>query len=950
MQRRRTGKIIKWVLLSVFLLTTFLFVLNLYLTNRLEGYLKKELVERTSKATDGFYRLSFDDLSVSFFKGELKLEGVSLTPDSAVFRLWQSKDSLPDVYVSARIGMIGFKGLNLTWRLNYKRLHFQSFEIRSPEVQVNSSSSPDRRVKIEHPASKTLYEVISPYIDVLSVKTLNLENATVSYRVRNAITPITYALEDVSFHGYGFLLDSLSSTNGKLLYCDNFDFTTNRPQTLLTNNDFRLLTDRIVLSTSDSMIYIHDIRIVPQEKLWDERKQKPENYISAHVKNVQAKGVFFKREEALNYLSARSFEILSPDIKAFSRVTENVEKDKVSDNMNPINADSLVKALSLYDVVSPVLHSISIHRVSIQNARLDYSRSVKQFADVYRMNSFNFQGNDFQIDSLSIDKYDLGYFRSFSFQASDIDGRLPDENYYFRIGNMKLDTEFHRFQVDNIHIKPIFEKPRKDYISGQIDSISLDGLFYDKHRDSMILKLGVLHIAHPVILYKQYEKRKQEGGKRSYFNFRMEDLYTILGVFSNRLVIDTFSVSNGSLHYIYITHDRSEINEMIFPFDLKLSGVNIKDQAQTFDLSDIYFRTKNIRIPLDNGFYSLRVGDMQINNSRLTLDSLHLVSLYPKMEFAYKQPKHEDWFDVAIGNISLTGIDIPYYISHNRLQMESLQVNDVLLQNFKNKKIYVKPRIIPMIYSAIQKAPVQFAVTDVGVKNLTVIYEELEKKGTQPGKLYFTDMKGKFTGFTNIVSGRDQYIRLEAEGKLMGQGLFTATWKIPVDSLNDRFLLNARMDSFDLRLLNEIITPLASAEVKSGWTSGLVFSMDASSEGGEIEMVFPYRNFEVSLLTTKYGEVHSNAFLSGIANLVLRNDNPSHPEKSDSKLRYINMYVERDPYHSTFNYLWQMLRPAVAASVGVPKKEQDTIQRISTFFQKVKRFFEGEKHKREEAD
>ena len=32
--------------------------------------------------------------------------------------------------------MIDFKGLNLTWRWSYKQLHFDSFEIRNPDIQV----------------------------------------------------------------------------------------------------------------------------------------------------------------------------------------------------------------------------------------------------------------------------------------------------------------------------------------------------------------------------------------------------------------------------------------------------------------------------------------------------------------------------------------------------------------------------------------------------------------------------------------------------------------------------------------------------------------------------------------------------------------------------------------------------------------------------------------------
>lgn len=108
----RIRKILKHTVIAVLSLAVLFLVLNLFLTGRLERYLKRELIERTAKATNGFYRLSFDELSISFFKGELRLEGISLEPDSMVFEHLAALDSLPDTYVSTRIEVIDFKGIN----------------------------------------------------------------------------------------------------------------------------------------------------------------------------------------------------------------------------------------------------------------------------------------------------------------------------------------------------------------------------------------------------------------------------------------------------------------------------------------------------------------------------------------------------------------------------------------------------------------------------------------------------------------------------------------------------------------------------------------------------------------------------------------------------------------------------------------------------------------------
>ena len=39
------------------------------------------------------------------------------------------------------------------------------------------------------------------------------------------------------------------------------------------------------------------------------------------------------------------------------------------------------------------------------------------------------------------------------------------------------------------------------------------------------------------------------------------------------------------------------------------------------------------------------------------------------MEFAYKQPKHQDWFDVKVGNVRLNDVDIPGYFSTKELRV-----------------------------------------------------------------------------------------------------------------------------------------------------------------------------------------------------------------------------------------------------------------------------------------
>lgn len=331
---------------------------------------------------------------------------------------------------------------------------------------------------------------------MLSVRTLNLSDASVFYTVENPATPIVYALDDVSFRAYGFLLDKNSSQSGKLLYCDNFEFVTHQPQTLLANNDFLLRTDSIKLSTQDSIIYIEKIRLIPQDSLWTENKQRPDSYVDAQVRTVEIDGIHFKREEALNYLTARSFEISSSDIQIFNLAGSDPQADKPADSTARIDTDSLVQALSLYDIISPVLHSVSIGTIGIDTAKVTYSQAVNDSVEVYQLDNFNFRATGFRIDSLAEEKHGLWYSQNFAFEATGISGNMTARNHRFDIERMALDTETGDFSIGNIRLKPISVNSRKDYMSGSIDTLAMKGLLYDKGISTDLFKID-----RPVIYY-----------------------------------------------------------------------------------------------------------------------------------------------------------------------------------------------------------------------------------------------------------------------------------------------------------------------------------------------------------------------------------------------------------------------------------------------------------------
>ncbi|MFV0418045.1 MAG: hypothetical protein ACK5KT_04825 [Dysgonomonas sp.] len=1283
----RGRKAVKIIIVVFIFLIAGGFALNWFLTHRLQSKLRNVLSEEVSKATDGFYDFSFDDLKVDLFSGELSIKGIEFTPDSVAFNEWQKGDSLPDVYYDVHVGEIHFKGINLTWLLSYKKLDFSLFEVKSPNIKIHNP--PNREETEQGTESKDLgplYDIVSPYIDVLTVGRINLLNMNVSYVIEDESSPVVYALRDANFRAYNFRLDENSSESGKLLYCDNFEFIADSPQELLYSDQIILKTANIKLSTLESLIRIEGVHISPKDSYWDKRVDVGGGFLNADIASVDVNGLIFKREKGNNYLEADSFKISSTDIKYL-----NINNEKYisgQDTVQQQSIDSIISGTwSLYSIVSPILNSISIAKIAVEKTKFNYTLTQNGYTDVYTLAQFDFHANNFLIDSLSEKHKKFWYVDDFTMDGADINGQMMSNNADITIAKLRLSTTDKQFGISDIKIKPLSISFSKSYIWGGIKSINIDGLDYttgvsaeqlkiesptleylkvegakdrvspkekpvigdnifdllnpyatflsvkridlsnanvavhnksskevyrlkhlnfyatdflvdentklnsrflfafddigisfrdfdnllpgndyrlqlkyadistltgkalfrgvklipqekdgnrmpdvyyaietplleidgfdydkylddkgveiksvslnapkmgviklnssiksantesDANRDlSQILtslKLGKIDVDNAVISYQnkvlkdslqlafqafrlnslQWDIKKRfslgefvlheshlnyvskaiaekevaassspfpqtiekfismlDVGKFSIadaevnveqpeismnvaiprFDFSglnwhvqngkshlrlnsmyinnpslkvnektesaekkedeeksvSKDFYSKLKPYVNTLTIGRFGISDAKIDYSNQSDGKESKNQTLNTTSFELEGLTLNTDHKEFNLADIRFNTKNLHFPIMDGFYTMAIGNIDVDKKGglVALSDLHMIPAYPKTEFAYVHPKHKDWFDVKVGDISLSGVDYPTYFSENILRAKTLKISDVVLQNFKNQQIEIQHNVMPLLYEKIQYLPVKFSIDSTDVTNFSVMYEELPKKGTIPGKIHFDRMNGRIANLTNIATYPQQYMILNADGLFMGNGHFTAKWHIPVSPDNDCFILEARMDSFDMKGLNDIFTPLAKAEIGSGMLNGFNFRTEASSKQANAEMLFLYSDLKVNVLKGDEGE-NVNGFMSTLANALIRSNNPN---KKNGKPREANIHIERDAYHSTFNYFWQILQPALAESAGVSQGTQNFAKKVGSFFSKVKNFFTKKDNKKED--
>jgi len=651
------------------------FAVNWFLTYRFQSTLKKTLTEEVLKATDGFYRCTFEELSVGLFSGELSIRGVNLEPDSAAFIQWQSGDTLPNVYYKAHIGEIHFRGVNLTWLWSYSDLHFSLFELSSPDVKIIQPVFSKKQKDKPGKELKTLYEVIAPYIQELTVNRINLKDANVSYIVEDSVSPVIYGLRDVNFTAYKFRLDKNSALSGKLLYSDQFEFEADKPQQLLYSDQIILETDNIKLSTIESLIKIEGVKIRPEESFWESRSSRTGTYLKTEISSVTAEGVGLERENGQNYLHASTFNIASTNIDyySFKGINQPEEKD-----FQP--SDSTVdQTWSLYSLISPILSSISIDKIDIDKTKFNYTLTQKGQTDIYTLYEFDFHANKLLIDSLSEQHKKFWYVDNFALTGANINGLMESNNSNVSATQLYLNTAEKQFHISDIDVKPLSTSSGKDYMSGGIKRISIDGLDYNNGVSADELRVDTFNIEY----FKVSANKQQKSTSKT--SDSPEDIFEMFNPYADFLSVKKINLKDASM----IVHNRREKETYrlqhlnFYATDFRIDENTRRNSRYLFTCDDIGLTFKNFDNILPGGIYRLKIGNADVSTlaGRIKFNDVRLI---PQTETWKKAP--DSYLSIATPLIEMKGFDNDVYMSKENVKIKSFQISspDISIVKLRN--------------------------------------------------------------------------------------------------------------------------------------------------------------------------------------------------------------------------------------------------------------------------
>lgn len=390
-----------------------------------------------------------------------------------------------------------------------------------------------------------------------------------------------------------------------------------------------------------------------------------------------------------------------------------------------------------------------------------------------------------------------------------------------------------------------------------------------------------------------------------------------------RIGIGEIRLTNGTFDWRQIT-ETDTLQYKIYGLNTQLSALRANSTEQSrrrFLFSDrMSGSVGTFRYTFANRAYILAADSLTWDSAlnQIAVDHLELLPQFTKWEFPRKSVRQSDYMQLSVDGLGVTGIDFDALWNEKTLHADSVHIASGHFVSSKDRNADVPRRVKPMIHATIQQLGLPVSVRRVKVDDLNAAYEELGLHRTVAGRVTFDHIDATFHGFTNIVTRPEQYIELYAASQVMQQGQLHAVISMPVDPANDHFDIKATLLSSSIPALNPMILPLANIEVKSGVVDRMDYHMAGNDTSADIHMTLRYRDLKVELLKQQARGWRERSGLSNVVNWAFIR--PENPDKNG--LRNVQTTVRRDPYRSTWNYIWKGVSSSAleTAETGAAKR------------------------------
>ena len=798
-------------------------------------------------------------------------------------------------------------------KVNLRDLHLSSFELhdfdywniinrQQLDVRYTSIIQPAFNFLIDPEIQKTqkLHEVhhkikrqVRDYLELIKLDSFRVEDLSASFVVLNDADD-NFHLRDIDALFVGVKLDSVFETSeSKLFYAEDFDLNFDNIRIPIKNERFDFSIDKIRVSKSSNSIDLLGVEYAPAELDSTEQNQ----HTRVKIPRLIANGVDFDNYYFEHDVDIEELDLPTSKIMIYSRGDTNADNKPAPVIRIPDFADSY-----------------RIGKISVKNSDMQLIEEGK----FYLSTDLSAYFYDLNFDSSLIlkplvSKLPLDHF---NILLKNVNSIIEKNNASIRIDSLYTSSQDQELQVHNLKYFDTISEASSEMIllnrQLSFEGLQFDSLFRGK---GLIIRHLVIDSTRMQMGIHANEGTGKPDGSISLpspfhiVNIGETDLLDVDFTFHNSEKEKSFSLDNirGKVHNFKI--DSSLIAKPGFLFsksiDLAKSEYTIysTDSMYTFSLKDIVISTGEER---------LDIGDFAIHPN------------YPKYTFSRELGYQTDRMDVDFQGIKIRGLNFRDLLNDQKLNAIRVEVNNTRFEAFRDKRVpFPEWHTSPMPQDLLESLDFDLMIDTLWLNNARITYGEMVEKSVNPGEIHFSDMQVRLTNVTNDSMRilRNPVMGLSARGQIMNKGLMNAQLNLKLNHPSDTFAFHANLTRMNLPEFNSLSVNLFGVEIKSGNGSVDTVNIFGNKDYAIGHLYFPYRKFKIKMINRQKGNRGGigDGILTFLANNILLKSNN---RRFGRPIRVGQIFYQRDPQKSIFNYLWKGVLSGVESTLGYNNREQ----------------------------
>ncbi len=234
-----------------------------YLGSRWKNIAQSYTEAKIQQLTGGFYQIKFGKIYVEILRRRVKIEDISLHPDSTVFAHFQAIDSLPPLFTGIKLGTVIIQGIHLAKEDDDRMLKIKKLWIEAPQVYITHTGR-KKETSRGDTIPKNLHQLLSHAFNTINIDEVSISDGKFHYTVWKPHDTTHIYVDHFELIAQRFLVDSTAHMRKNRLYCDDIVLTINKFNHTLPSGLFVASFDKMKIGMADSTLSFNGLKLTPQ--------------------------------------------------------------------------------------------------------------------------------------------------------------------------------------------------------------------------------------------------------------------------------------------------------------------------------------------------------------------------------------------------------------------------------------------------------------------------------------------------------------------------------------------------------------------------------------------------------------------------------------------------------------------------------------------------------------